>query len=182
MDTFLDDVSAYAEYDGTPLADLPNTDSITVQPERWALTYTDPRSPGVTTALFLPETSNFDPNVGLPGELQSSVMATVRENIPQFYDQYLSDLEVNYANSRTTIEFDDATYGPDADCPYPTRTDLGGGFSLERIPSVLCRPNARIEIPDDDPNAARTIVIISIEEVNGRIWLEITVFRDFSTY
>ncbi|XP_035672571.1 uncharacterized protein LOC118413342 isoform X2 [Branchiostoma floridae] len=134
MDTFLNDLSAYAEYDGTPLADLPNTDRITIRPdEHWALTYTDPQSPGVTTALFLPETRNFDPNVGLPDELPGYAIEAIRERYPLFYERYLSDLETNYANSRTDMEFDDTTYGPDADGAYPQRTDVGGGFALERI-------------------------------------------------
>ena len=72
MTTFLNDLTDYAEYNGAPLADLPDTASIIIQPERWALTYTDPGTPGVTTALFLPETTNFDPNVGLPGVLVSN--------------------------------------------------------------------------------------------------------------
>ncbi|XP_035672573.1 uncharacterized protein LOC118413342 isoform X4 [Branchiostoma floridae] len=146
MDTFLNDLSAYAEYDGTPLADLPNTDRITIQPERWALTYTDPRSPGVTTALFLPETSNFDPNVGLPDELPGYAIAALRERYPRYYERYLSDLETNYANSRTNVEFDDATYGTEIDVPYrPTHTDLGDGFAFEHFGTTPGRLNDTIQ-------------------------------------
>jgi len=72
MDSFLSDLQEYQPHDGAPISDLPATAGITIQPEQWALTYTDPRTPGVTTALILPETRNF-PSLGLPGALVTLV-------------------------------------------------------------------------------------------------------------
>ncbi|XP_078691955.1 uncharacterized protein LOC144922184 [Branchiostoma floridae x Branchiostoma belcheri] len=145
LESLLEDLAAYAEYDGTPLADLPNTDNITIMPERWALTYTNA---GCTTALFLPETRNFDPEVGLPDELPGIAITALRQTYPLYYEQYLSNMEAEYRNSRADMVFDSATYGPNATCPYPLRTDLGGGFALRRIPPTLCRPDDRIEARD----------------------------------
>ncbi|XP_078691948.1 uncharacterized protein LOC144922178 [Branchiostoma floridae x Branchiostoma belcheri] len=159
LDSFLNELTAYAEYDGTPLADLPDTDNIIIMPERWTLTYTDPQTEGITMALFLPETTNFDPDVGLPDELPSYAIETFSQTYPLYYQQYLSSMEVDYRNSRTTIEFDIATYGPDADCPYPPRTDLGGGFALERIPPFLCYPDERIEVRDPSTEHLKEVVI-----------------------
>ncbi|XP_078691947.1 uncharacterized protein LOC144922177 [Branchiostoma floridae x Branchiostoma belcheri] len=163
MEPFLNDLTAYAEYDGTPVADLPDTENIIIMPERWALTFTDPQTPGVTVAQFLDETRNFDPNVGLPDELPSVAIEAFRQRYPICYDRYLSNLEANYRNSRADVEFDIATYGPDADCPYPVRTDLGGGFALERIAPSLCRPVDRIEERDEE--TGRTIKVVISGEV-----------------
>ncbi|XP_019614744.1 PREDICTED: uncharacterized protein LOC109462622 [Branchiostoma belcheri] len=183
-DSFLTDLAAYAEYDGTPLADLPNTDNITIMPERWALTYT---KEGVTTGMFLPETRNFDPEVGLPDELPGIAIIALRQSYPLYYEQYLSNMEADYRNSRADVEFDSATYGPDANCSYPPRTDLGGGFALQRIAPTLCRPDDTIEARDpitSVPVKARTgrdIVWepfnVRTEEVWDEAWVDVDVSR-----
>ncbi|XP_019641245.1 PREDICTED: frizzled-5-like [Branchiostoma belcheri] len=178
MSSFRQDLDLYAEFDGTPLANLPNISGIIIQPERWSVPYDS--GEGVTTGLFLPETRNFDPNVGLPAELPSSAIAAVRDNYPQFFNRYLPQLGRNYATMRDDVEFDEETYGPDAICPYPPRTELGGGFGLQRIPPALCFPILELEVADADP-AARTIVIVTIEVIGDVIWIEILVFRSLST-
>ncbi|XP_019641363.1 PREDICTED: uncharacterized protein LOC109482915 [Branchiostoma belcheri] len=175
MGSFRQDLDLYAGYDGNQLANLPNISGIIIQPERWAVCYAS--GEGVITGLFLPETRNFDPNVGLPVELPSSAVAVVRDNYPLFFNRYLSNLETDYANSRDDVDFDEVTYGPDANCPYPPRTELGGGFDLDRIPPALCFPIIEREVVDPDPAARAMIVIVTIEVVGDTIWIEILVFR-----
>ncbi|XP_078691945.1 uncharacterized protein LOC144922176 [Branchiostoma floridae x Branchiostoma belcheri] len=160
LDSFLTDLAAYAEYDGNFLVDLPNTDTIIIMPERWVLTYTNN---GVTTGMFLDETRNFDPDVGLPDELPSVALAALRERYPQYYEQYLSNMEADYRNSRIEMEFDIATYGPDANCSYPPRTDLGGGFALRRIAPTLCRPDA--ETVARDPVTDQPIKVLMGQDI-----------------
>ncbi|XP_078691394.1 uncharacterized protein LOC144921870 [Branchiostoma floridae x Branchiostoma belcheri] len=171
LGSFLNDLAAYAEYDGTPLADLPDTDNIVIMPERWALTYTND---GVTTGMFLPQTKNFNPGDGLPDQLPSVALAALRERYPLYYAQYLSNIEADYRNSRADMEFDCATYGPDADCPYPLRTDLGGDFALERIPPSLCSPDAEVETRD--PVTGEVINVVTGRDiVRDGVWVDVAV-------
>ncbi|XP_019647777.1 PREDICTED: uncharacterized protein LOC109488065 [Branchiostoma belcheri] len=156
LDTFMDDLGLYQDYDGTPLANLPNLGNMEIMPEQWALTYSQVR--GVITRLSLPETANFDPSVGLPAELSSSIMPVLQQNLGLFYSRHLSNLETSYANSRNDVVFDEATYGPNAVCPYPPRTDLGGGFALERFGPTPCRISREFEVTD--PVTARIIGIL----------------------
>ncbi|XP_035693706.1 uncharacterized protein LOC118427841 [Branchiostoma floridae] len=176
MDSFLSDLQEYQPHDGAPISDLPATASITIQPEQWALTYTDPRTPGVTTALILPETRNF-PNLGLPGEFPSYILPPIEQNLPLFYNEYLTNIEASYATSRAvTMEIDDAIYGPDAVCPHPLRTDLGGGFALERLGTTLCKVNNRFTgvYPGD---GRRFVIDVGIDW--GRWWVGITIVITF---
>ncbi|KAI8498461.1 ADP-ribosylation factor-like protein 13B [Branchiostoma belcheri] len=139
LDTFMDDLSLYQNYDSTPLALLPDLGNMEILPEQWALTYS--QVPGAITRLSLPETANFDPS-----------------NLGAFYSRHLSNLETSYANSRNDVVFDEATYGPNAACPYPPRTDLGGGFALERFGPTPCRISREFEVTD--PVTARIIGIL----------------------
>ncbi|XP_019614742.1 PREDICTED: uncharacterized protein LOC109462620 [Branchiostoma belcheri] len=176
LDSFLNDLAAYADYDGTPLADLPDTENIIIMPERWALTYTNA---GCTTALFLDETRNFNPDVGLPDELPSFAIAALRERYPLYYEQYLFNMETEYRNSRNAMEFDITTYGPDSDCPYPLRTNLGGGFALERIPPTLCQPDEKIETRDPDTDEVIKVVTgidLVPQQTEDGLWVDVAVF------
>ncbi|XP_035693738.1 uncharacterized protein LOC118427882 [Branchiostoma floridae] len=178
MDSFLSDLQEYQPHDGAPISDLPATasTSITIQPEQWALTYTDPRTPGATTALILPETRHF-PSLGLPGVFPSYILPPIEQNLPLFYNTYLTNIEASYATSRAvTMEIDDAIYSPDAACPYPLRTDLGSGFALERLGTTLCKVNNRFTgvYPGD---GRRFVIDVGIDW--GRWWVGITIVITF---
>jgi len=110
-------------------------------------------------------------------EFPSYIMTALQQNLPQFYNQFLTEMEASYATSRAvTMETDDATYEPDAACPYPLRTDLGSGFALERLGPTLCKVNNRFTgvYPGD---GRRFVIDVGIDW--GRWWVGITIVITF---